>query len=236
LSSVPSRGELYDWELTQLGKADDDIEWLASLVGGGRVLELGCGTGRVAAPLASRGADVVGLDLDPVMLGLATRGSGVALVCADMRAFAFHAAFDVVTIPYNGLQLLLDAEGREACLRAAAAHLGPAGVVAFEITDFVSGVVRTSVPHEPIASGRMGSVAVELEGALDIDLERRITVYRRRFRLEPGPVVERDIALYTFRPGEIEDLLAHAGLTGEMTSPRTNVERWTARRIGSCAT
>ncbi len=231
MSSAPSLGDLYDWELHQLAKPDDDVDWLAALVGAGRVLELGCGTGRVAAPLAARGAEVVGLDLDPAMLARASHDAGVALVCADMRAFAFHATFDAVVIPYNGLQLLLDADGRRACLDAAAAHLHPGGVVAFEITDFLTGVTRTSVPHEQIASGQVGEVAVELQGALDIDLDRRVTLYRRRFRLEPGGVLERDVALYTFRPGEVEDLLTRAGLTGEVSHPRTNVERWTARRI-----
>lgn len=231
MSSVPSPGELYDWELSQLGKRDDDVDWLASLAGRGRVLELGCGTGRVAAPLAQRGATVVGLDLDLAMLAQARPQPGMALVCADMRVFALHATFDVVAIPYNGLQLLLDGPGRRACLEAAAAHLAPDGLVAFEVTDFVSDVVHTSVPHEPIASGRLGDVAVELHGALEVDLDSRVTVYRRRFRLAPGPVVERDVGLYSFRPGEVEDLLGHVGLTGEVSHPRANVERWTARRI-----
>ena len=231
MSSAPSLGDLYDWELTQLDKRDDDVDWLAALAGGGRVLELGCGTGRVAAALADRGADVVGLDLDPVMLGRAPRRPGLSLVCGDMQAFAFHTAFDLVAIPYNGLQLLLDADGRRACLAAAAAHVGRDGVVAFEVTDFVTGVVHTSVPHEPIASGPLGDVTVELQGALDVDLERWVTTYRRRFTMDPGPVLERDVALYTFRSGEVEELLANVGLAGEMSSPRTDVERWTARRI-----
>jgi hypothetical protein len=56
-------------------------------------------------------------------------------------------------------------------------------------------------------------------------------LYRRRFHIEPGHVVERDTALYTFRAGEVAELLEGAGLVGEASSPRTDVERWTARRI-----
>ena len=33
------------------------------------VLDAGCGTGRVAVELAARGLDVVGVDLDPAMIG-----------------------------------------------------------------------------------------------------------------------------------------------------------------------
>jgi SAM-dependent methyltransferase len=236
LSSVPSTGDLYDWELSQLGTRGDDIAWFASLADDGRVLELGCGTGRVARPLADGGAEVVGLDLDLEMLRRGAGHPGVHLVCADMRAFAFATAFDVVALPYNGLQLLLEDADRLACLQAAEAHLAPDGVVAFEITDYVTGVVQASVPHEPIASGQVGDVAVELLGAVDVDLDRRVMVYRRRFRLQPGPVVERDVALYCFRPGEVEALLGRAGLHGRVDRPRGNVERWVASRITPCAT
>jgi 2-polyprenyl-3-methyl-5-hydroxy-6-metoxy-1,4-benzoquinol methylase len=36
-----------------------------------RVLDIACGTGRLAAPLAARGLDVLGVELDPRMASLA---------------------------------------------------------------------------------------------------------------------------------------------------------------------
>jgi SAM-dependent methyltransferase len=232
LSSVPSRGERYDWEVAAVaGRGDDDVRWLAGLVGTGTVLELACGTGRIARPLADRGATVVGLDIDPQMLAAATRHPRVHLVRGDMRRFAFAARFDVVAIPYNGLQLLLDDADRLACLRCAAGHLAEGGVVAFEVTDFLDGVTRMSVPHEPLGAGTVAGVDVVLHGGLDHDVDRRVTRYRRRFLVQ-GHAVDDDVALYSFAAGEIEDLLQRSGLSGRASPVGTAVTRWVADRLG----
>ena len=68
---------------------------------GGSVLDLACGTGRHAVELASRGYQVVGLDLSSAMLARAAREAEerrqrVELVQADMREMSFEASFDGV--------------------------------------------------------------------------------------------------------------------------------------------
>ena len=50
-------------EVYRPGAADAAAEVLAGLAGGGRALELGIGTGRIALPLARRGVPVHGIDL-----------------------------------------------------------------------------------------------------------------------------------------------------------------------------
>jgi 2-polyprenyl-3-methyl-5-hydroxy-6-metoxy-1,4-benzoquinol methylase len=47
---------------------DPVIDFLAELAGGGRALELGVGTGRIALPLAQRGVQVHGIDLSEAMV------------------------------------------------------------------------------------------------------------------------------------------------------------------------
>jgi 2-polyprenyl-3-methyl-5-hydroxy-6-metoxy-1,4-benzoquinol methylase len=47
---------------------DTVAEVLAGLAGGGRALEFGIGTGRIALPLARRGAEVHGIDLSGAMV------------------------------------------------------------------------------------------------------------------------------------------------------------------------
>lgn len=236
MSSAPSAADLYDWEVAEVARrGDEDVRWLTDLAGTGAVLELACGTGRLAAPLAGAGATVVGLDLDGEMLRAAARHRALHLVRADMRRFAFAASFDVVVLAYNALQLLLDENDRLACLRCAAAHLAPAGVVALEVTDFLQDVVQVSVDPEPIGTGVVTGRPVVLHGGLEHDLHGRITRYRRRFVLGHGTdatTVDHDVALYSLAPGEMEDLLARAGLVGTPDAVGTAGTRWVASRLG----
>src|SRR4051812_49592526 len=64
----------YDWENAQtLGRRDVPFWRRVALEARGRVLELGCGTGRVTLPLARAGVHVVGLDRSAEMLARAVR-------------------------------------------------------------------------------------------------------------------------------------------------------------------
>ncbi len=78
--------------------------------GAGRVLDAGCGTGRVALELARRGHEVTGVDVDPSMLAEARSQAGdeglaVHLVQGDLAGLgdllAARVAFDVVAAPGN---------------------------------------------------------------------------------------------------------------------------------------
>ena len=76
----------------------------------GRVLDAGCGTGRVAIELARRGHDVLGVDLDASMLAVARRQApGMAWVEADLAALEdvdLGAPFDLVVCAGNVVPLL----------------------------------------------------------------------------------------------------------------------------------
>ena len=81
-----------------------EVEGIASLLGlapGARVLDLACGHGRHAIPLAERGFEITGYDLSEVFLARAraeaeARGVTVRWVQGDMRALSFEAEFDAV--------------------------------------------------------------------------------------------------------------------------------------------
>ena len=106
----------YDWENAQTVGRRDIAFWqrMASAVDG-PVLELGCGTGRVALPVARQGVTVVGIDRSAPMLDRArTRvkrarlQSRVQLVRADIRQLPFpDRSFPLVMAPYGILQSLL---------------------------------------------------------------------------------------------------------------------------------
>ena len=80
---------------------------LAHPVAGRRALDLATGTGDIAYSLASRGADVVGLDITPRMVELAVgkrsrHARSCSMVVGDMMALPFSdRSFDLVTTGYG---------------------------------------------------------------------------------------------------------------------------------------
>ncbi len=69
-------GDSYDATYTRRAAAGEDVHGEANFVqrfAPSSVLDAGCGTGRVGRELARRGVDVVGVDIDPEMLGTARR-------------------------------------------------------------------------------------------------------------------------------------------------------------------
>ena len=116
----------------------EDLALWRELAGDGPVLDLGCGTGRVALDLAARGVPVVGLDVDEVLLDELRRRAGdlpVETVRADARDFDLGRRFGVVLAPMQTVQLLGGAPGRAGFLRCARAHLEPGGLFAIAIAD-----------------------------------------------------------------------------------------------------
>ncbi|MGC9495944.1 class I SAM-dependent methyltransferase [Streptomyces sp. WG7] len=85
------------------------LEWLLGrLAPGSRVLDVGSGTGRpTAETLAGAGHDVLGVDISPVMVDLATRQVPAATFrCADIRDVPLaDASFDAVCVYFSLLQL-----------------------------------------------------------------------------------------------------------------------------------
>jgi len=96
---------------------------------GGRVLDAGCGTGRVAIELAARGYGVVGVDVSDSMLAVAReRAPEGEWHCADLAELDLGVTFEVVLAAGNVVPLL--AEGTEpGVVRRLAEHLAPGGLL-----------------------------------------------------------------------------------------------------------
>jgi SAM-dependent methyltransferase len=106
----------------------------------GPVLELGCGTGRVALHLAALGHAVVGLDAEPDLveaLGARAREAGLAVegVVADARSFELGRKFALAIAPMQVVQLLGGAPGRRAMLACLRRHLDRGALCALAIAD-----------------------------------------------------------------------------------------------------
>jgi SAM-dependent methyltransferase len=105
---------------------------------GGAVLELACGTGQLAVPIAAQGRLVVGLDQSRPMLAAAgrraaTAGAVVEFVPGDMRDFTLARQFGLIFVARNSLLHLLTTEDLLATFAAVKRHLAPGGIFAFDI-------------------------------------------------------------------------------------------------------
>jgi SAM-dependent methyltransferase len=128
--------DVYDDWYADLGDVDACVKALVELAGGGPVLELGVGTGRLAIPLAEAGIEVTGIDASPAMLqrlGDKPGGERVETILGDMADPALgERRFAAAFVAYNTFFNLVDVEDQRRCLRAVADHLEPGGRVAIE--------------------------------------------------------------------------------------------------------
>jgi SAM-dependent methyltransferase len=136
--SAAPRGDDYDARWQHLAAAGENVHGEADLVdgllsttGGRRVLDAGCGTGRVAVELASRGYSVMGIDADAGMLDAARRKSGeIDWLQADLGDLDSQlvATFDVVLLAGN-VMIFLDPGSEERVTRQLADRLDGGGLL-----------------------------------------------------------------------------------------------------------
>lgn len=139
LECGPYRADLGVWE--ELAEAAD-----------GSVLDLGCGTGRVALHLAAAGHAVHGVDRDPHLVAeVVERASRERLPAtaetADVTDLDLdRKGFALAIAPMQLIQLLGGPGERRRCLGAVARHLAPAGQLALAIADSAAVEIGTSPP------------------------------------------------------------------------------------------
>ena len=106
------------------------IELLAELAGGGKALELGIGTGRIALPLSARGVEVHGIDASASMIARLREKPGAAQIRVtegDFAEVAVEAEFALVYVIFNTFFALTTQETQVRCFRNAAARLSDGG-------------------------------------------------------------------------------------------------------------
>jgi ubiquinone/menaquinone biosynthesis C-methylase UbiE len=186
----------YDWENARtLGRRDVPFWRTVALASGGPVLELGCGTGRVAMPLGRAGVDLVGIDRSEPMLARARRrvararlDGQVGLVRGDIRALPFPAsAFAVVMAPYGVLQSLLRERDLATTLAAVHRVLRSGGTFGVElVADLPSwGEYRKRVSLKGWRRVR-GGAHVTLVETVRQDRARHLTIFDQEFTERRG--------------------------------------------------
>ncbi len=132
----------------------DDLHYYGALAErvGGRVLEIGSGTGRVTAYLARRGASVTGLEPSGGMIRYAQaraerEGLTLDIVQGDVRTFSLDQAFSLCIAPFNALMHLYTPNEQLQALENIWRHLEPGGQLVFDLSVPRYGALNT-VRHE----------------------------------------------------------------------------------------
>jgi SAM-dependent methyltransferase len=204
--------DVYDDWYERISDVDATVDRVASLAGGGPVLELGVGTGRLALPLADRGVEVWGADAStPMLARLRAKpgGAGVRVVQADMGALPLRALprFAVVFCAYNTFFNLLSAEAQAACLRAGAGLLAPGGHLVVEAFVPLDG---DTTPAGPISVRSTEDDAVVL-GVAARDVATQV-VTGQFVELRTSGVRLRPYRIRYLYPEQLDELATSAGL------------------------
>ncbi|RVT85130.1 class I SAM-dependent methyltransferase [Rhodobacteraceae bacterium CCMM004] len=207
----PALAALYD----DLNGWDADFAWVdAQVRPGDRVLDLGCGTGELAAHLAAR-ADVTGVDQAEAMLAAARArpgGDGVLWVAADARTLDLDRRFDWIVLTGHAFQCFLTDADQDAVCAAIARHLARGGRFAFDSRnpeDRAWERWAEAVHTRPFRTAS-GDASVATASAWDGATE--IVSYRQTYRTADG--TRTSTARIRFAPRtRIAAALAGAGLT-----------------------
>lgn len=128
------RRDAWIYELIHRGHRGDRVFYRRVCRGAARVLELGCGYGRLLLPVAEVAREVVGIESHPGLRARvesrvhelsAARAARIEIVEGDMRGPLPGGPYDRVIIPYNGLFCLSTEADQVACLAAARAVSTP---------------------------------------------------------------------------------------------------------------
>jgi len=186
----------YDWENARtLGRRDVPFWRTRASAADGPVLELGCGTGRIAAPLGRAGVHVVGVDRSHPMLALARRRIGrarlvgqVRLVRGDITAMPFSdSVFAMAMAPYGVLQSLLRERDLAATLGSVHSVLRRGGTFGVElVADLPSWAEYQKRVSLKGWRHRRGGAHITLVETVRQDRARHVTIFDQEFTERRG--------------------------------------------------
>ena len=200
---------IYD-ELTALNDHEMWVGWLLPELEKrglrkGRLLDVGCGTGKGFEPMLRRGWEIVGIDPSPEMLERARLkfGDAVRLEEADARDRRVFGEFDLVWA-LNGVvnSLLLDGD-LERAFAQMRANLAPGGLVLFDADTLkLYGERFASGPNEMMGGGKFRWVGQRVAVEPGAVFEAKIS----------GAGVDTTVRLRHYETGVVEEALEAAGL------------------------
>lgn len=186
------------------------IDALADLARGGRVLELGIGTGRFALPLAGRNVEVHGIDAAPSMISRLQAKAGAERIKITQGNFAevpVEGEFALIYVVFNTIFALSSQDEQVQCFRNVAKHLAPGGCF----------VIEAFVPDTRRFSGGQVNWATRVETDLvELDVGRHDAATQKVVS-QKVVITDGDVRLYPVQirycwPSELDLMAQLAGL------------------------
>jgi SAM-dependent methyltransferase len=132
---VAARYDESSAEMFDASVVDPVVDLLVELARGGRVLELGIGTGRIALALAQRGVHVHGIEMSKAMIARLRAkpgGEGIGVTIGDFATTRVDGTFSLAYLVFNTILNLTTQAAQVACFHNIAAHLEPGGCFVIE--------------------------------------------------------------------------------------------------------
>lgn len=225
--------EYYDVTPMYAERGDIGFYLACAREAGGKILELGCGTGRILIPTAAAGHAIVGLDLSPDMLNRCQEKlraqppevqARARIVEGSMTAFELGEEFHLVTLPFRVFQHLLTMDDQLACLASIRRHLVPGGRVVVDIF-----YPNFAMLHDPaFTQEREEFPEIELPDGRRFRRASRVAAFRRAEQINEVEIItyvrhsdgreERLVSAFPIRyffRYEVEHLLTRAGFRVE---------------------
>ena len=221
--------ELYEHEYK---RRREDVNYYVAMASGelppgSEILDLCCGSGRVARALLRAGFHVQGLDASEPMLERARVSvsrlpkrfrDNAEFVAGDMKDFDLDKTFPLIICAFNSFEHLYSRADIEATLGCVKRHLAPGGVFAFDVQmpdlawllkDPDKRWARTKFKH-PVTKQRLAYSTNHV-----YDPVRQIVFIRLYYEaLEPGPIKDTvvvNLSQRKFYPAELAALLHYNG-------------------------
>lgn len=231
--AIYARPEDYDLELA--GQDVRDLSFWLELVRRERprrVLELGCGTGRLTLPLARRGARegfrVTGLEPVAPMLARAREHAAgepdavraaLDFVEGDARSLELGETFDLILLPFGAAHHLSTIEDQLAAWRGARRHLAPGGLFVVDVCapDFgLLAEARAGTPrHDDLAAADEEGRTLRRTVAVSYAAAAQRAIFGFEYEVRDPDGTERayasPFAMQVYYPRELELLFATTG-------------------------
>jgi SAM-dependent methyltransferase len=231
------------WHEVECGSYAADLPLWEELAagGGGPILELGCGAGRVALHLGRLGYEVCGIDVDAALVETVTSRADAERLPVrarhdDATGFALDETFALALAPMQLVQIVGGAAKRRGLLASVAAHLRPGGVLAaplvesHSLPEFEPDADRAGVPL-PDVRELDGWIFSSLPLAVR-DREGALAIQRLRQSVSPSGELAEEVDITELDPLSPAQLEVEAQAAGLRAAGRRQISE-TDAHVGS---